>query len=115
MEQTNQVSSSGTVVRSSLATLPVEVLVYIFSFLSTHDKVRIRCISKTLRSTSEVPSLWEEFIWSRYTPRDEKLLKYIFKMFGKHIKRIHFSDHIAPSKLEVMLKYCKNVTHLSLP
>ena len=86
MEQTNQASSSGTVVQGSLATLPVEVLVYIFSFLSTRDKVRIRCISKALRSTSEVPSLWEEFIWSRYTPRDEKLLKYIIKCLENTLK-----------------------------
>ena len=110
-----QASRSGTVVQSTLVTLPVEVLVYIFSFLSTRDKVRIRCISKTLRSVGEVPSLWEDFIWSRYAPRDEKLLKHILKTFGKHIKRIHVSDHIAPSKLEVMLKFCKNVIHLSLP
>ena len=109
-----QASRSGTV-QSTLVTLPVEVLVYIFSFLSTRDKVRIRCISKTLRSVGEVPSLWEDFIWSRYAPRDEKLLKHILKTFGKHIKRIHISDHIAPSKLEVMLKFCKNVIHLSLP
>ena len=110
-----QASFSGTIVQNALVTLPIEVLVYIFSFLSTRDKVRIRCISKTLRSVSEIPSLWEEFIWSRYVPRDEKLLKHILKKFGKYIKRIHFADHIAPSKLEVMLKYCKNVTHLSLP
>ena len=36
-------------------------------------------------------------------------------MFGKHIKRFHLTDHIAPSKLQVMLKFCKNVIHLSLP
>ena len=111
-----QASGSGTVVQSTLVTLPVEVLVYIFSFLSTRDKVRIRCISKSLRSVSEVPSLWEDFIWSRYyAPRDEKLLKHVLKTFGKYIKRIHFADHIAPSKLEVMLKFCKNVIHLNLP
>ena len=106
---------SRTVVQSTLATLPVEVLVYIFSFLSTRDRVRVRCISKILRSVSEVPSLWEDFSWSRYAPRDEKILKHILKTFGKHIKRIHFAGHIAPSKLEVMLKFCKNVVHLSLP
>ena len=111
-----QVSRSGTVVQSTLVTLPVEVLVYIFSFLSTRDKVIIRCISKTLRCAGEVPSLWEDFIWPRYAPRDEKLLKHVLKTFGRYIKRIHFSgDHIVPSKLEVMLKFCKNLIHLNLP
>ena len=107
-----QVSRSGTV---TLVTLPVEVLVYIFSFLPTRDKVRIRCTSITLRSVGEVPSLWEDFIWSHYSPRDEKLLKNVLKTFGKHIKRIHFADHIAPTKVGVMLNYCKNVIHVSLP
>ena len=88
---------------------------YIISFLSTHEKVEIRCVSKRLRSASEVPSLWEEFVWSHYAPHDEKLLKSVLKMFGKHIKRFHLADHIAPSKLQVMLKFCKNVIHLSLP
>ena len=113
MEHTS--SHSEAVIQNILVTLPVEVLVYIFSFLSTRDKVRIRCISKALRSISEVPSLWEDFVWSRYAPRDEKLLKHVLKTFGKYVKRIHFTDHIAPSKLEVMLKFCKNVIHLSLP
>ena len=101
--------------RISLIALPVEVLVFIISLLSTREKVEIRCVSKRLRSASEVPSLWEEFVWSHYAPRDEKLLKSVLKMFGKHIKRFHLADHIAPSKLQVMLKFCKNVIHLSLP
>ena len=100
---------------SYLSTLSVEVLVHIVSFLPTREKIRIRCVSKTLRSISEVPSLWEDFIWSRYAPRDEKLLKHVLKIVGKYVKRIHFADHIAPSKLEAILKSCRNVLHLSLP
>ena len=108
-------SHSGTATLSTLVTLPVEVLVYIISFLSTRDKVIIRCVSKSLRSVSEVPSLWERFIWTHYSPHDDKLLKHILKMFGKHIKILHFAGKVAPSKLEVMLKFCKNVIQLSLP
>ena len=108
-------SHSGTATLSSLVTLPVEVLLYIISFLSTCDKVIIRCVSKSLRSVSEVPSLWERFIWTHYSPHDDKLLKHILKMFGKHIKILHFAGKVAPSKLEVMLKFCKNVIQLSLP
>ena len=99
----------------TLIALPVEVLVYIISFLSTRDKVGIRYVSRTLSSACEIPSIWEEFIWSRYVPRDDKLLKSVSKMFGKHIKRFHFADHIAPSKLQVMLKFCRNLLQLSLP
>ena len=106
---------SGKIVQSTLRTLPVEVLVYIFSFLSTCDIVRIRCVSKTLRSVGEIPSLWENFMWPRYAPRDDILLKSVLKMVGKHIKRFHLAHHIAPAKLQVMLKFCKNVVHLSLP
>ena len=112
MERT---SHSGANIQSSLVILPVEVLVYIVSFLSTRDKVIIRCVSKSLRSVSEVSSLWERFVWTRYTPRDEKIIKHVLKIFGKDIKKFHFADHVAPSKLEVMLKHCKNVVHLSLP
>ena len=108
-------SHSGPLVQSNLASLPVEVLVYIVSFLSTRDKVIIRCVSKSLRSVSEVSSLWEKFVWTCYAPRDERIIKLVSKIFGKHIKTYHFADHVAPSKLEVMLKYCKNVVHLSLP
>ena len=108
-------SHSGKIVQSTLETLPVEVQVFIFSFLSTCDIVRIRCISKTLRSVGEIPSLWENFMWPRYAPRDDIALKSVLKTFGKYIKRFHFVDHIAPAKLQVMSRFCKNVIHLSLP
>ena len=101
--------------QGSLINLPVEVLLYIVSFLSTRDIARIRLVSKSLRSISEIPSLWEVFIWSHYAPRDDKLLKHLLRTFGKHIRRFNFTDHIAPSKLQLMLRMCKNVMHLSLP
>ena len=113
-----QASSSRTFVKSSLVTLPVEVLVYILSFLSTPDKVRIRCTSKILRTVGKVPSLWEDFIWSRYASRDEKLLDHTLKAIGKNIKRIHFAGPpiaMDASKLQAMLKFCVNLIHLSLP
>ena len=99
----------------NLVTLPTEVLKYIVSFLPTRDIARIRCVSKVLRAISEIPSLWETFVWSYYTPRDDELLEYIIKTFGEDIKKIRFTDDVAPSKLVGMLQYCKNVIHLSLP
>ena len=48
----------------------------------------------------EVPSLWEEFTWLYYAPRDDILLKSALKTFGKHIRIFHFADHIAPSNFE---------------
>ena len=43
------------------------------------------------------------------------MLESVLKTFGKHIRIFHFADHIAPSKLQVMMKLCKNVIYLSLP
>ena len=65
MERT---SNSAPLVQSSLMTLPVEVLVYIVSFLSTRDKVIIRCVSRSLRSVSEIPSLWGEVYMDTLRP-----------------------------------------------
>ena len=60
-------------------------------------------------------SLWKEFIRSRYhAPLDEKLLGYVIKMSGKHFKKFYFADHIGPSTIQLLLKYCKNVIHLRL-
>lgn len=112
MEQPS--NSAGTVTQSTLITLPVEVLVYIVSFLCTRGKVKIRYVCKRLRFISDVPSLWEEFTWLGYEQRDDRLLKSVLKVLGRHVKRLHFADHVAPSRLEGMLKFCKNVTHLSI-
>ena len=101
-------------VQGCLVNLPVEVLLYIVSFLSTCDIARIRFVSRSLRSISEIPSLWEVFIWSHYAPRDDKLLKHLLRTFGKYIIRFNFSDDIAQSKLQLMLSKCKNVMHLGL-
>ena len=113
MEQ-NLHSTHGVVVQNTLVTLPIEVLVYICSFLSVRHIVKVRCVSRILRHVGETPSLWKTFIWSLYPPRDSELLEHVLKMFGEHVKQFHFAD-VPPSKLEVMLKFCKNVTHLSLP
>ena len=116
MEQ-NSYSDHGVVeniARNTLMTLPIEVLVCICSFLSVRDIVKVRCVSKILRQVGETASLWKTFIWSLYPPRDSELLEHVLKMFGEHVKQFHFAD-VPPSKLEVMLKFCKNVTYLSLP
>ena len=99
----------------TLMTIPVEIIVHIISLLSTRDKIRIRCVSRSLRTICEIPLLWKEFSWSWYTPRNDISLMCVFKMFGKHIENFYFADNIAPSKLEVMLMYCKNLKQLSVP
>ena len=114
MEQKSSHSEIDLQSKLTLVTLPPEVLKHILSF-STYDKVRIRCVSKTLRCISEIPSLWESFIWLRYAPGDDILLEHVLKRIGKYIKRLHFTDHVASSNLQLMVMLCTNVMHLSLP
>ena len=99
----------------TMMALPVEIIVYVISLLSARDKIRICCASRSLRTICEIPLLWKEFSWSWYTPRDDISLMCVFKKFGKHIEKLHFADNIAPSKLEVMLMFCKNLIQLSVP
>ena len=99
---------------NTLVTLPIEILVYICSFLSVRDIVKIRCVSKILRRVSETPTLWKTFTWSLNPPCNSEFLEYVLKLFGEHIKKFHFAD-VTPSRLEVLLKFCKNVTDLHLP
>ena len=48
---------------SSLDDLPIELLVYIFSLLPTsRDIVRLRYVSRKMRSVSETSSLWRNFL-----------------------------------------------------
>ena len=101
---------------NNVLSLPVELLVYIISFLSTaRDKAKLRCVSRTLRVVSETPSLWSEFVWPLYDCREERSVMNVLKACGDYIKRLVFPDHVTPTKLFQMLILCSNVTQLCLP
>ena len=95
--------------------LPVELLVYIISFLPTvRDKVKLRYVSPRLRVVSETPSLWREFVWPFYHRREERSVMSVLKDCGEYIKHLVFPDHVKASALIKMINYCNNVSQLSL-
>ena len=99
----------------NISSLPVEILVYIVSFLTDiRDKVKLRYVSRRLRSISETPSLWRKFVWPYYDRLEERCLCNLLKACGKHVVQLSFPHHVMPSKLVKFLQYCGNVTHLSL-
>ena len=80
---------------TNLLSLPIEMLVYIMSFLPAgRDLVRQRYVSRKLRTATETPSLWAEFVWPLYDPREERSVMKVLKAFGKHIKRLIFPNHV---------------------
>ena len=96
--------------------LPLELLVYITSFLSTtRDKVKLRYVSRRLRVVSETPSLWSEFVWPLYDRREERAVTNVLKTCGDYIKRLMFPNHVALSTLIKMLSHCNYLTQLNLP
>lgn len=117
----------------SLLDLPNEVLVKIMSLLpETRDRVKLRCVSRRLRSISETPSLWRDFEWSDCNHREEKHLYNVMKTCGAHINRLSFPERLVQSgalpiagkdvlkltkmsEMAKMLQCCRNLTHLSLP
>ena len=102
--------------KPSILSLPVELLVYVISLLpTTRDKVKLRYVSRALRTVSETPSLWSEFVWPLYQCREERSVIKVLKACGDYIKRLVFPDHVTPPKLFQMLIHCDNVTQLSLP
>ena len=99
-----------------MVNIPVEVLVYIFSFLpTTREKVKMRYVSKRLKLVSETPSLWTEFVWPFYDCREELSVMNVLKACGMHIKRLLFPNHVSPPLLIQMLSHCSKVTQLCLP
>ena len=116
MEQTVKDKSSGLFIDHplfDLAALPIELLVYIFSFVtSTHDRVKLRYVSQLLKAAVETPSLWRDFIWPHYDFREERCIENVLKSCGRHVKQLSFPDHAIHVK---SLQYCNNVLRLSLP
>ena len=104
-----------SVINVPILILPTELLVIIVSYLSSRDRVHLRCVSQRLRTVSETPSLWREFVWDYYDTREETCVKNVLKKHGECIKRLAFPGYWAPAKLTEMLQYCSNVRHLSLP
>ena len=76
-----------------LEELPIELLVYIFSLLPTsRDIVRLRYVSRKIRSISETSTLWKNFLWPQYDSREERSVNEALKVCGTHIKRLTFLD-----------------------
>ena len=96
-----------------MLTLPAEILVYILSFLTAHDKVKFRWVSWRLRSVNKPVSLWREFVWPYYHTGDEGCVHNVLKMCGQHVKRLCFPHHVTSSKL--LTVHCSNVVERSLP
>ena len=100
--------------QNSLIALPTELLVFIFSFLlSVRDRIALLYVSKRIRSVTEVPSLWREFVW-HYGSREEHCISYVLKTCGTSIKTLTFLGHVPPP-LQTVIRNCHNVVELSLP
>ena len=103
---------------SGLDDLPIELLVYIFSLLPTsRDIVRLRYVSRKMRSVSETSSLWRNFLWRWYDRREERSVNDVLKKCGTHIKQLAFPgnpDCMSLSRAVEMLQHCCNVTKISL-
>ena len=124
-----------------LFNLPTELMVHVASFMTARDKVKLRYVSKRLRSVIETPSLWGEFVWPYYHTGDEGCVNNVLKVCGQHVKRL--SIHVSagqdvlsyydeldedwsyfgakpggrlrrPKLLEMLCKYCSDVLELSL-
>ena len=116
-----------------LSSLPNEVLVKIILLLpETQDRIKLRYVCRRLQKISETPSLWREVVWRDCNSCEEESLHNIMKSYGIHIRQLSFSQHlihprtlpivsqttmklIKVSEMAKMLRYCSNLTHLSLP
>jgi len=114
MESPNTSPNTGD--ESVLLDLPNELIAHIVSFLTARDKAQLQITSRRLRSVSETPSLWREFVWPYYHTGDEGCANNVLKVYGQHVKRLSFPNRISlPSRLLRFLGYCSNAVELSLP
>ena len=75
---------------SGLDDFPIELLVYIFSMFTSRDIVRLRYVSRKMRSISETSSLWRNFLWPWYDRHEERSVNNVLKKCGTHIKQLAF-------------------------
>ena len=96
--------------------LPTELLLKIMCYLPTRDKIMMRYVSRRLKHVSEIPLLWEEFVWPDYEPHHLRQVSDTLKTYGDRVRRILFPAHVclAPMKVLEMGRCCTKVMHLSL-
>ena len=95
--------------------LPTELLVKIFSYLSTSEKITMQYVCQRFQDVSKVPLLWKKFIVHNYEPCHLNGVKNMLKLYGENAKKIFFPVHVAPTKIMEMIHYCQKATHLCLP
>ena len=108
-------SKSNSVAKSLLDSVPTELLIKIFSYMTTRDKVTMRYVSRKFRDATKTPSMWKEFVWPNYEPHHVCIVSNVLKEHGEHVRRIFFPAHVTPTKVLEMARCCTKVTHLSLP
>ena len=97
----------------TLVALPMELLIYIFSFVtSTRERVKLRYVSQRLRAAMETSLLWRDFIWPHFDFSEERSINSVLHACGTHVKQLSFPDLVIPLK---SLQLCRNVVQLSLP
>ena len=97
----------------TLVSLPIELLVYVFSFVSSvRDRVKLRYVSQRIRAAVETPSLWRVIFWPHLDFREEHLINGVLKSCGRYMKQLSFPDLMVPVN---MLGHCRNLVRLSLP
>ena len=97
----------------TLVSLPIELLVYVFSFVSSvRDRVKLRYVSQRIRAAVETPSLWRVIFWPYLDFREEHLINGGLKSCGRYVKQLSFLDLMVPVN---MLGLCRNLVRLNLP
>ena len=90
--------------------LLIEMIVYIFSLLPmSRDIVRLRYVSRKMRSISEASSLWRNFMWHWYDRLEKRSVNDMLKMCGSYIKHLTFPGNfgcVSPSTAVEMLQHC---------
>ena len=91
---------------SDLLCLPNEVLVEILLFLNMRDRLKLRCVSQKLRSISEAPLFWREFVWPDCNSREERWLHNVMKSWGVHVRQLSFPQCLTQAQQVVFTNYC---------
>ena len=94
--------------------LPTELLLKIMCYLPTRDKITMQYVSRRLKHVSDIPLLWEEFVWPDYEPHHLRQVSDTLKTYGDRVRRILFPSHVCVAPILEMGRCCTKVMHLSL-